>query len=289
MKLGKFWTRWWPILAFVLLVILTFGGTRYFLGVADVAVNRSTLWLGDEFSKIHVTKSELPVTDTPPNIAVPPATPKQHTTPIYEKPFTPDRKVFQDSAIFRSEVKLVLFKGDFSRAELHIYGSVFGSGPHFLYLVYGNDTGILNGVRYSVNQLNVDQTKKNGGVFTKDSGIDTSFDLMSNAQFATTNSEFESSKQYTKPANLWKDNIPPPTVVRFLAAPLDASGNFSGAAISADIVYSCAQEEKCKAYVCKSGLVATQCIANDPDLGPKVAKSWCIKAGYGSICDSIKE
>jgi len=200
---------------------------------------------------------------------------------ILNKDYIATSDVASNQKSFRSESSHLILNGNFSQAVLHITGTVTAAGPHFLDIVYGRVAGTLFGVRISARNINSTLTQQNGGLFTSQSPIDLTIDLLNPVQLATTRGEFEKNGQGSKVVNLWTSNPLPPTYIPVLVAPYDANGNFGGARLSLSFEYSCEQDENCKGAICPVAKHIASCMKEE--FGISAVNDWCRRAGY-EVC-----
>lgn len=269
----------WKLTVFVTVIVVTFVITFFLLNFSNTVFH----WT---ISAINKPQATLPQIDTPPVSTEEAVKPEQHTLPLYKVPYVPTVDVLSNKASYISQSRKVLLSGDFDVAELHIVGNVIEPGQHYLFLVYGSISGILNGFRSGSDALDVNQTMKNRGVFTNEHPIDLAIDLMGSTSLATTRADFKSSGVAARSHSLWKENQHPPAVVNVLVVPLNAYGSYGGAAIKVDFVYQCSIGKSCDAEICPADKVATQCLKEK--VGVEAAKDWCERAGFDGACDKIE-
>ena len=223
-----------------------------------------TAWI---LRALVLRSDQVPTATLPPNDEVPIVS----TTPLVEfkalsllgsKTYTPSPNVYSDSSVYERESTQLALNGEFESAKLIIEGTVNGEGPYLVSINFSTESGVLNGIRNSQSELDLYQTQKSGGVFTKESGIKFALDLMGKTALATTNKEFIATRQLSKSVRLWDYLIqPPPTIARVLIAPFNQKGIYGGATITKiNFEYTCNGDSNCGAEVCDYKELENKCI-----------------------------
>ena len=223
--------------------------------------------------------ANTPSNDTPPPIPDTPSDiPKSKIAELLNKEYMPSQDVYSNPTKYNLEALKILIDGEFNSIIIHIQGQVKKEGIHFLSVNFGTESGILNAVRNSANTLDIEATRKKGGVFNTKNPIDIKINLLGETSMATTREEFQRTLQSTKVVQLWeKMALAPPTVTRLLIAPFNEKGIYGGATInSIEAEYSCKENSKCKITLCPTQSLTTECLSSELD--EQAMENWCIRS-----------
>lgn len=179
------------------------------------------------------------------------------TSEILDSPYIPPTNPFEKTEY--SKVPRVVYGGTFKSAKLIIRGSILTPNNYFLILNFANNGGIIHAVRASMTQLDVGKTATLGGMFTQDSGINTSVNLMSDT-LGTIQSEFQRTNLGSHIFNFLstkqKSDVSP-----IIAIPFSNNGQYGGAVISSiQIQYSCQNQGSCLIKKCENSKLYSECI-----------------------------
>lgn len=214
-----------------------------------------------------------PSTDQP---TVPKGENKLNGVILLDKKYIPSQNVYTTNYT-KESIRLAL-NGEFEEAYFEINGNVFGTGKHFLSFNFDSVSGILNAVKKSKNEINLEQTKLLGGVFVSGVPIQVEIPLLKEITLSSTKEEFDAIGG-VKNITLWsemqkKPSLNTPTIISFLVAPFNEYGQYGGAEIDKiEFKYKCKNGIACGVGVCESGKKYTECLKNL--FGIEAAKSWC--------------
>jgi len=206
---------------------------------------------------------------------------------LLNKAYIPSQDVYTNN--YNKESIRLALNGEFDDAYFEVTGSVFGSGRHFLSFNFDSISGVLNAMRKSKNEIDLDQTKILGGVFVGGVPIQVKVSLLDNIVLSSTKEEFDSLGG-KKTISLWsemlkKPALNTPTIVPFLFAPFNEYGQYGGAKIEKiEFKFVCKQGSPCGAGVCENDKKYTECLKNL--FGIEAAKSWCDRSREKG-CDNL--
>lgn len=209
-----------------------------------------------------------PIVETPPIVTNPSKV--VHSKELLDSPFTPSSNPY-GSAYLTDAIRLTL-GGKFESIVVRINGEVIGDGYRFISFNFGLESGILNAVRKSESQLDINKTLHQGGAYNKI--ISASVDLLQEVTIGSNKNDFQKLGG-TKKIKFWdKIGTPLPTVVPLLVAPFTEKGTYGGAAInSIKLDYVCDGTSMCSVNICPTGKKTTQCL--DEQFGVAARQAWC--------------
>ncbi len=176
-----------------------------------------------------------------------------------------------DIDVYKTLFPRILLNGSFEQAILSVRGKV-GSSDAFLIMNFGNQGGIVRGVRESPTRLNIPQTVARGGLFTAGSTIDISVNLLQD-KLGTTGTEFIKTNQGERDFNFISGDEPV-DVLPVAIIPFTNNGGYGGATIGdLTISYSCKSGSDCSVSKCDNNKVYTQCILEE--YGKEAMDKWC--------------
>lgn len=251
---------------------------RFASALAIMIIGLLATWFIIEKINAQDGTATAPIVELPPDATTTNLAPKLNRLVLNSGPYTPTPDVMSSQDAYdRQSIRLIL-NGNFQTAQLHIVGTTTENGSHFLSLAYGNAGGILNAYRKSATTLNTTLTQQGGGIFTNQSPIDVTLDLLNPIQFASTATDYEKNQQTFKMINLWQSNLLPPTYISLLVAPFNEDGVYGGAQIISTFEYSCSEGYICQVATCPAGEFATVCMRDK--FGADVARDWCRRSGH---------
>lgn len=176
------------------------------------------------------------------------------------------------SEIEYNKAPRIIYKGSFKTAKVHINGTVVGNDEVFLMFNFGQETGIINGVRTSKDRVNVQGTRSLGGIYTPASSFSTVVDLLQE-ELGASSSNIGKCRSGVCAFNFLGDTSTA-QVAPILILPVTLNGNFGGAVISESYIdYECeSSETNCEIQICAQGQVAYECIFEK--YGKEEADQW---------------
>lgn len=178
----------------------------------------------------------------------------------------------------------VALKGDFEKAIIVVNGKSLDDKPKFISLTLNNTSGVLNGVRKSVDELDINTTREKGGLFEGEFTFE--IDLFGETFLSTTKDEFLKTRNLNKRLKFWDDIIPPPpTTFRLLFAPFGIDGIYRNTEItSIKFKYIC-KNDNCAVARCSPTEKTTVCL--ERNFGLNEAKVWCERT-KAQGCENLK-
>ena len=153
----------------------------------------------------------------------------------------------------------IIYSGTFKSVNANVKGTVVGNEEILLMFNFGQETGIINGIRTSTKRVNIQGTRKLGGIFPPASIFSASVNLLSD-RLGSSSSNIGKCNEGVCTFNFIADKGMA-QVAPIVVIPVTLNGSFGGAIINElSLAYECKEIGKCKIQVCTSGQPAYECI-----------------------------
>lgn len=224
-------------------------------------------------------------------------TPSEVTTPEQEEPVTipteevpavellstpyiPPPQPFAEGQ-YKATAPRMILSGSFLSMDLIVRGGVQGEGSRYLILNVNGESGVINATRESTKRLDIEKTSASGGIFTKDTGISTSINLMSD-HLGTTGTEFSRNGGVGSHLFEFIDEKELLDVIPIVVVPFKHDGQYGGASIASMLIeYECKEPDSCYVNPCPTSKSYSSCI-NDV-FGSDAMNEWLCRK-YGKNC-----
>jgi len=222
--------------------------------------------------KKDVATATIPIIEKPEKQSTTTEVELLSTENLITKPYIPSENVYTTD--YEKESIRLAINGSFNVLKIKMNGEVMGEGKHFISFSIDEISGIINGVRSSANELNVDATNDLGGIYNKGDKIELEIDLFGDTIFSTTKEEYIETRRPSKVIKIWYVIDEPPSIINFLFAPFNEWGKYGGVMInSIEVEYLCEEGDECTVKSCDKEILYTECLRDN--FGLISAKDWC--------------
>lgn len=244
----------------------------FMLAVIAMVSYAGTLWILEIVNKpqepdVQIPPVVIPFSSSSSSISSVSSSAKEISiVPLYHDFITSQNPFSSDDY---QKVPRVIYQGIFKSASVSVKGTVVGNDDVFLIFNFGEETGVIDGIRTSEHKLNIVGTRKLGGIFAPASTFSTDVNLLGDTLGASS-SNIGACDRGQCTFNFF-GNTSHPQVAPILVVPVTLNGSFGGAEIDdVAIQYECNGD--CRIEICPAGIPDYQCI--DEKYGRDEAEYW---------------